>query len=150
MKTAFIIFLIIITIVIALFFVLGKKSQKGLAVGLNNEKLAKCSTKPNCVCSEYSDDSDHFIEPITENTESFDMTKIESIIKEMGGIIESKENNYLAATFTSSLFGFVDDFEIRTDASEGKIHFRSASRVGYSDRGMNKKRIELFKQLYQK
>lgn len=152
MKTALITVFVLIAIVIALFFFLGKHSQKGQASGLSNGKLAKCSSKPNCVCSEYSDDVDHYIEAFTDagSVESFDMAKVESVIQQMNGTVNSKEDNYIAATFTSSTFGFVDDFEIKADPSQGTIHFRSASRVGYSDGGVNQKRIELFKQLYKK
>lgn len=147
MKTALISLLILAAIVIALFFILGKQSQKDQSPGLTDGKLAKCSSKPNCVCSEYADDADHYIEA---SSEAFDMAKVESVIQEMGGTVQSKDDIYIAATFTSSTFGFVDDFEIKADPSQGKIHFRSASRVGYSDAGTNQKRVELFKQLYKK
>ena len=73
---------------------------------------------------------------------------VKNSIKEMGGSIQAENDNYLAATFTSSIFRFVDDLEIRFDADRIMIHMRSASRVGYSDRGINKKRIEGFKILY--
>lgn len=66
----------------------------------------------------------------------------------MEGNIETESDSYIAVTFTSSFFGFVDDLEIRIDQSHDAIHVRSASRVGYSDRGVNKKRVELLKELY--
>jgi len=150
MKTVFIIILIITITVLAVFFVLGKQSQKDQPPILSDGKLTKCSSKPNCVCSEYPSDDKRFIEPITENTENVTISKLESIILEMGGTTVSKTDNYISSTFTSSFFGFVDDFEIRIDETSGDILFRSGSRVGYSDRGVNKKRVELFKQIYQK
>ena len=73
---------------------------------------------------------------------------VKNSIEEMGGSIQAENDNYLAATFNSSIFRFVDDLEIRFDADRIMIHMRSASRVGYSDRGINKKRIERFKILY--
>lgn len=66
----------------------------------------------------------------------------------MSGNIQIEKENYITATFTSSIFRFVDDFEIRLDKKNNVIHLRSASRVGRSDFGINKKRIELFKQRY--
>jgi uncharacterized protein (DUF1499 family) len=51
-------------------------------------------------------------------------------------------------TFASALFGFVDDLEIRIDAEVGSIHLRSASRVGKSDLGANRKRVEIIQKLY--
>ena len=68
----------------------------------------------------------------------------------MGGTINAELENYIASTFSSSIFGFVDDFEIRIDSIKKVIHIRSASRVGYGDVGVNRKRTELFKKLYNK
>ena len=68
----------------------------------------------------------------------------------MGGSIEDESKDYFASTFSSGIFGFVDDFEIRIDPVKKIIHIRSASRVGHGDMGVNKKRIELLKQLYKK
>ena len=65
----------------------------------------------------------------------------------MGGSLQAEADNYLAFTFTSSIFRFVDDLEIRIDTDQDMIHMRSASRVGRSDRGVNKKRIEQLKKL---
>ena len=165
MKIALIIVLVLIALSITSLFILGKYSQKGQAPGLVNGSLSRCSEKPNCVCSEYRDDVDHYIEPIyiessyieptdIQSSESLDMAKVVSIIQEMNGVVQIEKNNYVAAIFTSSVFGFVDDFEIRIDPNQGTkqgtIHFRSASKVGYSDGGVNKKRVELFKKLYKK
>ena len=148
MKTVFIIVLALVVTVITVFFILGKQSQKVQIPGLTNGKLSKCSTKPNCVCSEDPNDVDHFIEPMLLKPENIDIKKIESTITEMGGTIIDRSNNYVSATFTSTFFSFVDDFEIRIEPES--LLFRSGSRVGYSDRGENKKRVELFKQLYAK
>ncbi len=69
-------------------------------------------------------------------------------VREMGGSIQVENDSYLAATFTSSIFRFVDDLEIRVDSDQKMIHLRSASRVGHSDRGVNRERIERLKSLY--
>ena len=60
----------------------------------------------------------------------------------MGGDLVVDESSYLTATFRSRVFGFVDDLEIRFDTEMPIIHLRSASRVGYSDRGVNRKRVK--------
>ena len=137
---------------IVLLLILGKYSLKIQAPGLVNGSLSRCSDKPNCVCSEYIDDVDHYIEPVTnpQNIEIDDMPKVVATIKDMDGTIRYLTDNYIAATFTSSIFGFVDDLEIRTSPIHGVMHFRSASRVGYGDGGVNRNRVELFKKLYGK
>ena len=60
-----------------------------------------------------------------------------------------EKTDYLAATFTSSLFRFVDDLELRIDTGQKTIHLRSASRVGHGDGGVNRKRVEQLKNSFQ-
>jgi uncharacterized protein (DUF1499 family) len=50
--------------------------------------------------------------------------------------------DYLHAECTSAVFGFVDDLELHLRTAEGVIAVRSASRLGYSDFGVNRRRIE--------
>ena len=152
MKISLIIVSILIAFSIALLFILGRYSQKGQAPGLVNGRLSRCSEKPNCVCSEYIDDVDHSIEPVTniQNIEMDYMPIVVSTIQGMNGILQSVTDNYIAATFTSSIYGFVDDLEIRIDPNQGIMHFRSSSRVGYGDGGVNRKRVESFKKSFRK
>ena len=151
MKIALITVSILIILAIALLFILGKYSQKGQAAGLVDGSLSRCSDKPNCVCSEYANDTGHYIEPVSDIQDMDDkvgMATVVSVIQEMNGSIHSMEDNYIAATFKSSIFGFVDDLEIRIDMNRSIMHIRSASRVGYGDGGVNARRVALFKQLF--
>jgi uncharacterized protein (DUF1499 family) len=50
--------------------------------------------------------------------------------------------NYIHAEFRSRLFGFVDDVEFSFDEDPKTVHLRSASRTGYYDFGVNRKRME--------
>jgi uncharacterized protein (DUF1499 family) len=123
--------------------VLGQLSRSGSAPGLVDGKLQPCPDSPNCVCSEYPDDGEHFIEPI----ETGDAAKSpQQAIADLGGKIEIETENYIAATFRSPLFGFVDDLEIRIDSAHKRIQLRSASRVGRGDLGANRKRVERLRQ----
>jgi uncharacterized protein (DUF1499 family) len=56
--------------------------------------------------------------------------------------IITKKDNYIHATFKSRIFRFVDDVEFYFDDKEKIVHFKSASRVGHSDLGVNRKRME--------
>ena len=124
-------------------FTIAYLSKSTPIPGLVSNQLTKCSAKPNCVCSEYKSDTAHFIEPIkysmTDNSEL--SSNIKNIIQSMNGNLIFETNLYIAATFKSKLFGFTDDFEIRIDSENKLIHVRSASRVGRSDMGKNKKRV---------
>jgi uncharacterized protein (DUF1499 family) len=125
-------------------------SRSSTAAGLIDGKLSACPDKPNCVCSEYPEHSAHAIEPIAMRDLSavLVLQKLKHIIEAQGGKMVATREDYVAATFASALFGFVDDLEIRIDAEVGVIHLRSASRVGKSDLGANRKRVEMIKKLY--
>lgn len=55
---------------------------------------------------------------------------------------------YLHIEFTSLIFRFVDDVEFLRDDANRCIHFRSASRIGHSDLGVNRRRMELIQQKF--
>lgn len=59
--------------------------------------------------------------------------------------MQEEQPLYFAATFSSAFFGFVDDVEVRIDPQQALIHLRSASRIGYSDFGANRKRLDQLK-----
>ena len=111
--------------------------------GINNSKLATCPTSPNCVSSDAAD-ADHHIEPFHlagSPVEAWQMTKTLVAALPRTKII-TDENNYLHAECRSSLFGFVDDLELHLRPEEKMIAVRSASRLGYADFGVNRKRVE--------
>lgn len=104
--------------------------------------LPPCPGRPNCVCSE--DPRPDFTVPPLAIDGSADAARqrLEALVQAMGGRIERVAPDYLHATFRSRIFRFVDDLECRLDARAGVIHLRSASRVGYSDLGVNRRRVE--------
>ena len=55
--------------------------------------------------------------------------------------VTEQEGNYIHSEFKSKLMKYVDDVEFYFDETAKVIHFRSASRKGYSDLGVNKKRM---------
>ena len=150
MKTVFIVLSILIVAFIVLLFNFRSISKAGGASGLVEGMLSKCPNKPNCVCSEHKDDANHYIDPIIipQNITFDTFSLLKNVIQDMGGNVQVESDNYLAATFTSAIFRFVDDLEIRIDSTQKVIHIRSASRVGYSDMGVNKKRTKLLKKLF--
>lgn len=154
MKTTIIIVSLLIITIIIIFFILGVMSKSGEAPGLVEGSLSKCADKPNCINSEKKNDIAHYIEPINLPKDIDIALKslhiLKDTIRDMGGNIQAEDEDYFASTFSSGIFGFVDDLEIRIDQINNLIHIRSASRVGHSDMGVNKKRIELLKQLYKK
>jgi len=133
--------------IIIAFFVLGMMSKKGEALGLKEGQLQACTSIENCVVSEVINGEPNTIEAFTfsgDKTEYVD--KLEGVIETLGGKVTVQEGDYIATTFTSKIFGYVDDFELRV-SDNNLLHFRSASRVGRSDLGANKKRVDAMKLL---
>jgi len=115
-------------------------------LGINNGNLMPCPKTPNCVNSQAADES-HYIQPILikgTQQEAFGLL-LRILESEKRTEILIVEKNYIRVEFTSALFRFIDDVEFffPEKQTEGTlIHVRSASRVGYSDFGTNRKRIE--------
>ncbi len=109
-----------------------------------NGRLAPCDPAPHCVCSDAGDSGDtlHWVDPIAlpALTEDIRMRVIREALAASGGKLVREEQNFLHATYTSRLFRFVDDLELRLDGA--RLQLRSSSRVGYSDLGANRQRIE--------
>ena len=112
-------------------------------LGASSGQLAPCPSSPNCVSS-FSQDAEHQIEPLTYNSApAAAMANLKGAIESLPKTkIIAETDNYLYAEFTSSLMGFVDDVEFLLDEGAKVIHVRSASRLGQSDMGVNRKRIE--------
>lgn len=114
-------------------------------IGLTREdRLAPCPKSPNCVSSMASDE-EHAIEPFIY--EGVDKRKayeaLLNVLSTQARIeIVTRDENYLHVTFKSKIFRFRDDVEFYFPGDESIIHVRSASRVGYSDMGVNRKRVE--------
>lgn len=123
-----------------LFFLMGLKSQKGKAKGLTTGHLAEPGSAPNCVSSEIDVQPEKKVAPLNGS-----LAAIKTAITATGGTITSETDSYLSATYMSKLFKFVDDVEVRHD-KDNIWHIRSASRVGYSDRGVNRKRVEAIRE----
>ena len=106
-------------------------------IGVQNGRLTPCPESPNCVSS-FASDEEHSIDPIAASLE-----QIEGALLQLPAAnIVSASADYLYAEFTSRIMGFVDDVEFLHDRASGLTHVRSASRLGYSDLGANRKRIE--------
>lgn len=105
-------------------------------------KFSGCPDKPNCVSSK-STDSSHAIDPISYKGSQEDARKsLLLIIKSLQGArVVSTQDNFIHVEFTSDLFRFVDDVEFYFQEL-GIIDFRSASRIGHSDLGVNRERME--------
>ena len=114
--------------------------------GIIDGKLAPCPMTPNCVCSESFGSTPPSISPFPfSGSPAHAMANVREAVIAAGGTITTESEVYLAATFRSSFFKFVDDAEFRLSAEDSVIHIRSASRTGHSDLGVNGKRAALIR-----
>lgn len=112
-------------------------------LGVKDGKLAPCPPSPNCVSSQ-SSDKEHFIAPLSYTTSGPQAAAaLKNIVLGMKRArIVDERDSYIHAEFTSALWRFVDDVEFYVDDAAKVIHLRSASRLGKSDLGVNRKRME--------
>jgi len=112
-------------------------------VGKNMTDPSACPNSPNCVSTKATDEKHHI-----ENMKY--TCTLEDVNQRIVEIINSMERteivilkpNYIYVKFTTKSLHFIDDVEFFFDDNLKVIDFRSASRVGYSDMGQNRKRME--------
>ena len=107
--------------------------------------LAACPDSPNCVSTlAPSQDSRHAIAPYRfSRTQSDAKAVLKTVIAGLPRTrLVEEEETYLHYEFTSLLLRFIDDVEFLFDDEAKAIHFRSASRTGYGDLGVNRRRME--------
>lgn len=106
-------------------------------------RMAPCPERPNCVSSLAPPGHPRHVAPIeTSAPGPEDWQRLRNAVLEMGGEILEEDGEYLRAIFRSRLFGFVDDLELFLDDGKGRIEVRSASRQGFWDLGVNRRRVE--------
>ena len=115
----------------------------------NVNLLRSCPDKPNCISTTSQDRRQsmlpmHFKYNLNQSREL-----VKKIVSQFPRtqLIEER-TDYLHFTFKSAVFGFIDDVEFYFDESRKLIHFRSASRTGYSDLGVNRKRMTTITEKY--
>lgn len=139
----------ILGILAALFIVIGTLGISACLtrpddLGLVDGALRPCPTSPNCVRSEAGSSGRARIEPLEVDGDP--KRAFQALVDRLGAQedvqVAQLDPTYAHLVFTTSLLRFRDDLELRLDEAAGKIHVRSASRVGHSDLGANRARVE--------
>ncbi len=139
------------TIAVAGLYMLSFTGKRPDQLGIRNGSLAPLPDSPNCVSSYASDESKR-MDPIPLQGDAGSMIHriVETVRRLPRTRIVTQTEDYLHVEFTSPIFRFVDDVEFLVDDKDKVVQFRSASRVGHSDLGANRRRmqkiIELLKQ----
>lgn len=117
-------------------------------LGARDGRLKPCPDTPNCVSSQTTGKAAlaPFAYRGSHQTAWLRLVKIVSALPRTK--ITQRTDHYLRAEATSRVFGFVDDIEFLLDENASVIHVRSASRLGYSDLGVNRQRVEQIRSLF--
>ena len=112
---------------------------------MSPRSLPPCPGSPNCVSTlASSDDAQHVIPPYSyRKSRPEAKAALKATIADLPRTkLVKEEEAYLHYEFTSLLLRFVDDVEFLLDDEMKTVHFRSASRTGYGDLGVNRRRME--------
>jgi len=112
-------------------------------LGVHGALLAPCPSSPNCVSSD-AKDSSHQVPAFQLALPAGDAWPVvrEAVASLPRTAIITESPDYLHAECSSAIFGFVDDLELHLRTAQGLIAVRSASRLGYGDLGVNRRRVE--------
>jgi len=134
---------ILLILTMALMFLTDCRNTDAETTGLEGGRLRPCPDRPNCVCTQDTDER-HRIEPIRfEGPREEARDRLLALIGQMDrATVVRAGADYIHVEFRSAVFRFVDDVEFLIDETARLIHFRSASRAGYYDFKVNRKRME--------
>ena len=123
--------------------VAGCHGARPATLGVRDGRLAPCPASPNCVSSLAPDEA-HRIAPLPfSGAATAAIDRLKGIVASLPRTsVVAATGTYLHVECKSAVFRFVDDVEFFADETAGLIQVRSAARVGSSDLGVNRKRIE--------
>ena len=137
----------LVSIIVGIIFFLSSSlllAATALATtGIDNGHLSSCPSSPSCVVSEEGD-PDHYIAPITYQG---DRDSAKAMLLKVLAVVPRTEvveqtDNYIHSESKSRIFKFVDDSEFYFPPEQKIIQMRSAARIGESDLGVNRRRLE--------
>jgi len=114
--------------------------------------LRGCDHLDNCVSTQDPpEDARHHMEPLKyDGDEAAAKARLNKIIAEMPRTkLVEEDGNYLHFTFATAIFRFTDDVEFLFEPDAKQIHFRSASRIGNGDLGVNRKRMTAIRKAWE-
>ena len=118
-------------------------------LGHINGQLAEMPNKPNAVSTQ-TESQDKKVAPLPfQGNLEQTRAKVVQVLSELGdNNIQTQDDRYIYSVFTTKLMRYRDDVEFYLDEATQLVHFRSQSRAGYSDMGVNKQRYLTFKQRF--
>ncbi len=140
-------------LVTMLFFcssILNAQSLRSMNKKTNNYQFPACPQSPNCVSS-VSQDPKHKIPALSYDNIDGDeaMNLLKKVFHQLTNQVQVLEQGrVLHAETKSTIFGFIDDVDAYLNTDQQRIEIRSASRTGYYDFGVNKRRVNKISELF--
>jgi uncharacterized protein (DUF1499 family) len=111
--------------------------------------LPPCPDKPNCVSTQAT--GAHAIAPMRyRSSQAEAMRRLLAVLRAVprSTVVQSGADS-VRVEFRTRVFRFIDDAQFVFDDKAKTIHFRSASRVGHSDLGVNRRRMEEIRKAFE-
>ncbi len=133
-------------------FFFGCAAPRPSNLGARAGRLSPCPDSPNCVSSEAATSSERYVPPLSFEGGANDAWQRarEAALSLPGAQLVEERDDYLWIEVTTRALRFVDDLELLLDANERRIDVRSSSRVGYSDLGANRRRVEALREEFER
>ncbi|MFG1497204.1 DUF1499 domain-containing protein [Saccharospirillum sp. HFRX-1] len=149
MKILMIVVLVLVALIALNILTIIVQNNRVPELGHDNGKLKPLSKKPNAVSTQ-ADDEERRVRPWPfKADQAATRAAILAAVKAYGGAeVITEQDDYIYVVFTTAKMHFHDDVEFYLDSEAQQVHFRSASRAGYSDMGLNRQRYEQLTELY--
>ena len=143
MKIAILVVVVLMVLLAIRLLTLGRTSRGMPAnAGLIDGKLRPCESAGNCVISTTNDERSSIPHLKVPGTPQERAKILKNAINRTEGVVVTQSDVYIHAEYTSKRMGYVDDLELLIDPNSDRVDVRSASRVGKSDLGANRARVE--------
>jgi uncharacterized protein (DUF1499 family) len=127
------------------------RSRRPAFLGAHEGRLSSCPGSPNCVSSQAEDDAHRLAPLVFAGDPGGAWARLRAVLDPWPRTrVVTATDMYLHAECTSRVFRFVDDVEFLLDRDAKLIHVRSASRIGHSDLGVNRRRVEAIRQAFER
>lgn len=149
MKILRAVLLIVLALIAAAFVFIYWQNSQVPQLGHSDGRLTPLSSNPNGVSTQ-TDDPAKRVEPWPfKGDRAMTMQAVKAAVDGYGGAeIVTEEPDYLRVVFVTPRMRYRDDAEFYLSAETQQVHFRSASRAGKSDMGLNRQRHERLTELY--
>lgn len=138
---------LVVIVMVGQMVVSNLRTPKNL--GVTDGRLAPMPKSPNAASSQ-STEAYYQVAPLPLKGDlaSTKAALLAAVKAYGGGKIIEETDTYIYIIFTTPTMKYKDDLEFYLSEEEGVVHYRSSSRIGYSDMGLNRERYNAIAKSY--